>query len=132
MNKILDMSDWKTRVSDIFGAAESFGSTSDALNERIKTHIWDEMGRKHGKRAVYSNYLRGYVQGLTDLRRDMLYRAHLEFCYVGADGTRYSTRKGAARTTEEFFTAGKGSELGKLPNGHFWIKTGRPFYGVTL
>ena len=128
MLRILKMSDWKTRVSDLFSTVESCGCTHIELNELTRTRIWDEMARKHGKRPVYSSYLQGYVQGLIDLRRDALYLTHLEFCFVGADGTQYSTRKGAARSTEEFYSAGRGCELNHLPKGHFWIKSGKPFY----
>ena len=128
MKTILRTSDWKTRVGELFSTAESCGCSSTELNEWTKSRIWAELDRKHGTRPVYSNYLRGYVQGMIELRRDALYLTHLEFCYVGEDGTRYSTRKGALRSTDEFYDTGRGRELGSMLNGHFWIKTGKPFF----
>lgn len=95
----------------------------------IKRRLWDELARRYANgRRVYSLFLAGYAQGLIDAHRAENYLRHLEFCYIGADGTKYSTRKGAPRTTEEFYSSGRGCELADMPSGHFWIENGKPYF----
>lgn len=125
----LSMSDIKARVGDCFSSSRIQGMTSAQECELLNRRLFEELGRRYANgRSVYSVYLVGYAQGLIDAHRQENYAQHLEFCYVGSDGTRYSTRKGAARSTEEFYSQGRGHELGALPSGHFWIKNGKPYF----
>jgi hypothetical protein len=127
-NTILTMPQIATRVRECFTVSRLCGSTHVEELERVSRTIWQELGRKYSNgRPVYSRYLQGFAQGLIEAERFANYREHLEFCYVDKDGTKYSTRKGAARSTEEFYKACRGHELGKLPGGHYWIVTGKPY-----
>ena len=128
MKTILSLSQIETRIEDVFSMSRLCGMTSAEENERVKTHIWDELNRKHGKRAVYSAWFCGYAAGLIAAARSANYAQHLEFCYVEND-VKFSTHKASShRSTEEFYSAGRGCELGSLPSGHFWKKSGKPYF----
>jgi len=46
---------------------------------------------------------------------------YLEFCYMGKDGVLYSThKKSKHRSTEEFYSSGRGHELFHLQGDHYW------------
>jgi hypothetical protein len=129
MPAVLNMSQITTRVRDCFSMSRICGFTSKQECDYINAHLWAELNRtyKNG-RAVYSTYLRGFAAGLIESERFANYRWYLEFCYVGPDGTKYSTRKGAARTTQEFYDSGRGVELCDMPSGHYWIESGKPYF----
>jgi len=125
----LTMGEIRSRVSDLFATSRIQGMTSAEECDLLNRGLWGELGRRYANgRRVYSHYLAGYAMGLVDAHRADNYARHLEFCYLGADGTKYSTRKGAARSTEEFYAAGRGCELGSMPSGHFWIENGKPYF----
>lgn len=128
MKTILGLHQWKTRVSDVFSMAQCCGMTHAAMLEYLNEKVHSELNRKWANgRRVYSAYVSGFVSGLIQLQFDMLFRYHLHFCFVGSDGTVYSTHKGITPNTEEFYSSGRGCELSHLPSAHFWIKAGKPF-----
>lgn len=68
-------------------------------------------------------YARGYLQALLDALW-----SEVEFCYRDASGTMFSTaRDTARRTTEEFYSTGRGCELGKLESAHIWKGSDKVF-----
>lgn len=129
MPKILNMGQIANRVRDCFSMSRISGFTSKKECDYLNAHLWAELNRTHANgRAVYSSYLRGFATGLVESERFANYRWHLEFCYVAADGTKYSTRKGAESSTEFFYNSGRGFELCDMPSGHFWIESGKPYF----
>lgn len=99
-----------------------------------------ELYRQFGELPVFSKYngkgkhkhphwLRMYAKGYFAANRNMIYRDYLEFCYVDSEGVFYSTHPDSQhRKTEEWYKAGKGSNLGKLPSGHYWKGTKKPWF----
>lgn len=128
MNRILSSMQWETRVSECYSMIElSRMPSADAL-AYIKQWIDAELTRKHGKRAVYSQYEQGFVRGMCRARDNRIVRDLVEFCYV-ENGILFSTHKDSThRKTEEFYTAGRGCELGNLPSGFFWKGTDKPWF----
>jgi len=66
-----------------------------------------------------TNYDRFYADGYWKCVVDFWYAHHLEYCYV-KNGVMYSTHRGTSPNTDEFYSSGRGQELGELPSGHFW------------
>jgi hypothetical protein len=129
--KILGMGEFKTRVGDVFNMIKVCRMTHTASLDLIKEKLWNEADRKHGERRVYSNFMRGYVQGLIDAQRDDIERNHLEFCYL-VDGVYFTTSKQdtGKRKTEEFYDGtGKARILSDSPNGSMWKGTDKIYYG---
>lgn len=128
---VLNLTDWERRVLGAYAAARSFHFTNDALNAYMREVVYDELSRKTATgRRVYTAYIDGFVHGMTTVLREGLYRNELEYCYVDTDGVLYSThRESTHRSTEDWYKAGKGAELYKLFNGHFWRGTDKVFFG---
>lgn len=102
-----------------FTAAQLFKSLADA---RAPLAQRTEAGRRKFTRQFY-----GYVAGYCDAKYSELW-GKVEFCYRDAAGVIYSTHKQSVhRSTEEFYAAGRGSELGDLECAHVWKGTDRPF-----
>lgn len=126
MKSILSLTQWETRIADIFSCAASFHSNHTEQNERITQWVHCELNRKHGARRVYPAFVQGYVFGLLAAHRAAQW-SKMEFCYV-ENGILFSTHMGSVhRSTEEFYASGRGSELSKLPCAHFWKGTDKPF-----
>lgn len=124
----LGMLQWQTRVNDVYHMVTLCKMEQSAELDYVQKHIRTELARKWGNRAVYSVYLQGYVQGLIDAKREYITRELTEFCYV-QNGVLFSTHKQSThRLTEEFYSAGKGRELGNLPNGIYWRGSDKPYF----
>ncbi len=129
-NTVLTLSQWETRVSDAFHMVELCRMTSRAMRDYVQSKINAELCRETKTRPVYSRYERGYVHGLIRARETRIQNAMVEFCYL-KDGVLYSTHKQSThRTTEEFYSSGRGAELANLPSGFYWKGTDKPFFGV--
>lgn len=129
MQKILTLTEWQNRVSDAYNMARlSRMPHSEFLAYRAKW-IAAELNRKHGKRAVYSAYVKGYVSGLEAAENARLYREFLEYCYL-VGGVLYSTHRDSThRKTEEFYSRNAGHELGNAEaHGHYWKGSDKPFF----
>lgn len=126
MKTILGLTQWESRVYDIFSMVISCKMQSEHENDLVRDRVHSELNRMHGERAVYSNYVKGYVSGLLAMHRAAL-RSKVEFCYV-KNGILFSTHKVSVhRSTEEFYSAERGCELGKLPCAHFWRGSDKPY-----
>ena len=124
----LGMLQWQARVSEVYSMVTLCKMEQSAELDYVQKHIRTELARKWGNRAVYSVYLQGYVQGLIDAQRERITRELTEFCYV-QNGILFSTHKQSThRLTEEFYSAGKGRELGNLPNGIYWRGSDKPYF----
>lgn len=127
---VLSMTQFETRVSDVFSMSIICGQTSGELQDRLTKHIFNEVSRTTGasKRKVYSVYMSGFVQGLITAARADLYKNHLEFCYL-IEGVLYSTHKTSEKqTTDQFYKNDTYKVLHNAPNGHYWKKSNKPFY----
>jgi hypothetical protein len=101
------------QIRDLFSRARFYGlSHSEMCDER--NAINERMGK-------VPRWVKAFLDGYWQAETNRLYVDALEYAYVGEDGTRYSTRKDAPRTTEEFYRAGRGSELQHMLNRHFLI-----------
>lgn len=130
--QILTLTQWETRVFELFSTVRVCRMTSAQVIERTDSAIYEELNRKHGTRAVYSSYVKGYVAGLISAARARIYAEQVEFCYV-IDGVIFSTHKTSShRLTEEFYSAGRGAELANYPSGHFWKDSNKPYTGPSL
>lgn len=128
----LGMIEWQTRVADCFSCARSFKSTSEELRAKLDQFVYSELNRKWGNRSIYSAFMQGYVRGLIHSEDSRLMREDVEFCYLQG-GVIFSTHRTTVhRTTEEFYSAGRGCELGALPRGFYWKGTDKPFTLPTL
>lgn len=122
------MIQWRTRVNEVYSMVTLCRMEQSAELEYVQKHIRAELGRKWGKRFIYSPYLQGYVEGLLDAKREHITRELTEFCYV-QNGILFSTHKQSThRLTEEFYSAGKGAELCSLPHGIYWRGSDRPYF----
>jgi hypothetical protein len=124
---ILSMMQWQTRVSDVYSTIRVCKmSYTDSL-EYVEKHIYSELNRKHGKRAVYNAYIHGYVYGLMVAARNDIWRNHVEFCYK-VDGVLYSTHSDSdKRKTEEFHSVGMGNVLSNAEGCHYWKGSDKPY-----
>jgi hypothetical protein len=134
MKPILSLSQWESRVRDCFSATRSFKSTQPELSDRIDSSIYSELNRKHGKRAVYPAYVRGYVGGLKQSEREHMFREWLEFCYI-VDGVLYSVRDNTGRKTTRFYCESVNPKNGgqvlcseETPRGFFWIGSNKRYF----
>ena len=116
-------------IRDIFSMAKVCKWTDAELNDRIVRKIWEPMNsRTPSGRKRFSEYMRGFAAGIVQSERDRIWREKVEFCYRDSDGVLFSTWKESVhRKTEEFFNAGRGSELGKMECAHVWVGTDKPF-----
>lgn len=126
---ILTLSQWQARISDVYNMARLSHMPHSKLMEYRAEWITAELTRKHGKRNVYSAYVRGYVAGLEAAESARLYREFLEYCYC-VDGVLYSTHKESVhRKTEEFYARNAGHELSSAAvHGHYWKGTDKPYF----
>lgn len=129
MQSILTLSQWKTRVNDHFSMVTLCKMNHADMMDRQQKYIDSEMYRKWSNgRSVYSSFDKGYIRGMIELHIDMLYRFHLEFCYVDQNGNMYSTNKNAGCTVDSLINQGKGHLINNMKRGHFWRDTDKRFY----
>jgi hypothetical protein len=108
----------RSRISNIFHAAKTYGSNHMELN-----NMYLEFVNKHPKSLP--RWIKSYWEGIRDVHMDLTYRYELEFCYI-IDGVRVSTWK---QSPIYYETLGYNvRQLCDCPCGHYWIKTGKPFF----
>jgi hypothetical protein len=114
-------SQFKVRIADAVCTSRIMKSTSADMHNRVQTQVFDALPK--GTPRHVREFLRGYYEALNEL----VWR-EMEFCYRDAAGTLFSTHRDSThRKTEEFYSAGKGSELGKLESAHVWKGTDKPY-----
>lgn len=120
-NKILGMYDFEMKVYSLYTNARIFNVSSDTIRERLDQCIYTELNSVTPKgKARYSRYMKGYVTGLVAMCNKEMYN-HVEFCYE-INNVLFSTHKDSKRrTTEEFYTNGRGHEL-LDKQGYFYYK----------
>ena len=123
----LTMSQWETRVADTFGVIILSRTTHDHALEIINRRIYTELNSRTKTRARYTQYIKGFVQGLITAHRARIFQNEVEFCYI-VDGVLYSTHKNSThKSTEEFYQNGTGHLLTYAKSGHFWKGTELPY-----
>lgn len=116
-------------VSNIFITASACRWTHSRLVDELGTKVWTPLNQRfpNGKRK-FSQYLCGYASGLVHAYTDAIWRNDVEFVYRSTDGALFSTSKNSThRSTEEFYSAGRGCELGNMDCAHVWRGTDKPF-----
>jgi hypothetical protein len=80
-------------------------------------------------------WLVSYLSGFLDCARDARYigaEPVLVFAHVAPDGARYTATRGARPAhfldSAAIYSAGRGAEMSKWPNGHFWNHSGKPHF----
>lgn len=118
-----------TAIEDAFSVATISKLSSQSLTELLDRYIMNELRSKtvSGRRR-YPEYYRTYANGYIKAKINDIYRHHLEFCYIDDDGSLVSTHKGTKhRSTEEFYQAGRGVELGDKEAHHYWKDSDKAF-----
>jgi hypothetical protein len=127
---ILTQRGFQIRIEDCYSMARVCRMDSKAARAYLEKHVLFELARTTGKtkRPVYSVFMKGFVSGYCRALDNARYRDDLEFCYL-KDGILYSTHKESIhKSTEEFYSSGRGCELGSLPSGHYWRFSDKPFF----
>lgn len=105
-------------INSIFHQAKTYGHNHMQLNKDYLDFV-----KNHPKSLP--RWIKSYWDGVRDLNMALLYRYELEFCYI-INGIRVSTWKDSPINYEKM-----GFEVRQLTNcpcGHYWIKTGKPFF----
>lgn len=134
MKTILGLSQWEIRIADVFSSTICFKSTQAEHLERVTKTIYSELNRCHGTRAVYSNYIKGFVYGYMRACDSAMMRDKIEFCYI-VDGTMYSVwRESTHKTTRDYCEKINPESGGAVlcrddtERGLFWRGTDKRFF----
>lgn len=127
----------ETRLSDLHSTAYICKQTSNELRTRVRDFLVTLNERTPGGSRRYSQEFVGYARGFArclDRRIMEGPTAFVEFVYRDAQGVIYSTQATTdfEHTTEEFYSTGRGSELGNLECAHVWKGTDKPFTPWTI
>lgn len=117
-------------VHSAYGRAIAFSLTSDDLHAMIAETV---SGMLYGKAPYHA---KRFVEGYAKRMREELYKDSLDFRRIAPDGTIYSSRKGEPGCSDMDSLYGKPNVDGKpmfhaWPTGHYWRKTGKPFFVVS-
>jgi hypothetical protein len=129
MKTILSTSQIETRLGDIYSTAQICKQTSEVLNERLLAFMVELCERTPGGRRRYSVEAIGYARGYSQALYHRIMREQVEFVYKDPQGVIFTTHftSNHRRTTEEFYQASRGVELGEMDAAHVWIGTDKPF-----
>lgn len=132
--QILTLTQWETRAADCFSQTRIYKSSQALHLERLARVIHSELNRKHGARAVYSNYVKGFVTGLCRAHDADMMRQHIEFCYI-VDSVRYSVdSRSSLPTTRDYCDKVNPTNGGAVlcrdetPRGLFWRDSDKRFF----
>lgn len=126
-NSNLTMSQWETRVAETFSVIVLSRTTHEHALEIINRRIYTELNSRTKTRARYTQYIKGFVQGLITAHRARIFQNEVEFCYI-VDGVLYSTHKNSThKSTEEFYQNGTGHLLNDAKSGLYWKGTELPY-----
>lgn len=116
------------KVHLVFTACRLYKNTATQLNEALVTYIQSPLNVKYpcGK-SKFSNYLKGYVQGVIETERENIMQNEVEFCYL-VDDVLYSTHKETSkRSIEELYKANKEHLLSNAPHNFYWKSSNKPY-----
>lgn len=127
MATIYSMDQFASWVNEIGSSAYHAKAPASWVSGKCMAVMDEVRSRTKGGKMRYSVFMIGYVSGLIAAQRDQLWRK-TEFVYRDRDGTLYSTAKNSIhRSTEEWYSSGRGSELGTLERAHVWLGTDKPY-----
>lgn len=134
MKQILTLTQWETRIADCFAQSRIYASTQTLHLERLDRVVNTEVNRKHGKRAVYPTWVKGFVCGFAGACDAAMMRNDIEFCYI-VDGVMYSVRDNSTHLTTGHYCDVVNPETGgavlcqdDTARGLFWRGTDKRFY----
>ena len=123
----------ESHIREIYTSAQACRMTSSALNVRIAGFLAELNSRTESGRRRYSVEFVGYARGFAAAHDRILMQEQVEFVYRDKAGAIFSTwRQSAHRSTEEFYDAGRGIELGEMEAAHVWKGTDKPFTAWTV
>lgn len=109
----------KNFLYSLFSTAKRSGMESKEINQKVIDF-----------RSIFPKdvprWVTGYWNGVRAVLSDDLYKNHLEFCYW-VEGVKYSVR----RDSDMYYAKHdiNPSQLFDCPNGYYWIKTGKLYFG---
>lgn len=115
------MGEIETRVNDVFSMGVSCKMRRSEISQIIVDRVFSPLNaRTKSGRRRHSLYLAGYASGLVDAWRALIWREHVEYCYM-VDGELYSTHKNSARkNTSIFYNTETYTKLHDAPSAHYW------------
>lgn len=123
----------RSTVREIFVSAKCCRMTSSELNKRCVDIKAELNSRTETGRRRYPVWLSGFVQGIAHELRERIMEEEVEFCYRNEQGDIFSTHKTSTHaSTELFYAAGRGSELGDMECAHLWKGTDKPYTAWTV
>lgn len=108
------------KINDIFHMAKLCGHTSQQMTAK-----WIEYKRTLPKKVP--SWIHWYWRGIWDTKMSSLYRYDLEFCYIVND-IKYSIRKDSDMYYGKHDISPKQLCDNQQSSGHYWIKTGKPYF----
>lgn len=123
-NSLLSLSQWDTRVSETYSIIIISKCTHQKSLELVDKYIHAELNSKTPKgRHRYTNYVRGYVQGLISAHRHMIWKDRVEFCFL-VDGELYSTHKDSCHKLTSEIDA---QILLSAKGNHYWKNSSKVY-----
>ena len=112
-------------LKDAMSLAETFSMTHEEELERVSKAL-AILGKA-------PSWAKSYLSGFLAARSEERYNSGmLVFAHVSPKGLLYTAHKGVVRkpfrSSKTIYAKGKGAEMSKWPSGHFWAKTGKPFF----
>ena len=129
MKPILTHSQFAARINGAYLVARIYKSTDSTLSARLDSIRAEVDSRTQSGARRYSVEMAGYVRGYIAACRDALWQNDVEFCYKGADGKLYSTRRDSSHDTTETLYAMNltSAQWAAMPRAHVWKGTDKPF-----
>jgi hypothetical protein len=126
------LSELEQLINSAFNTAEYTHETAEATRDRVQREVTNPLDERYKSgRPKFSTYLKAYAFGYIQAKRNHVMQNLVEFCYL-VDGTLYSTHKDSThQTTEVFYKAGRGQELGEHPRAFYWKGTDKPYTEVS-
>lgn len=111
-----------SRIVDLYSKAIIYGMTSEEISKELIaiTHPKSPKG--------IPEWVTWYCRGVSDTLSNQLYQNHLEFMYTLDDGNRYSVNRDSKRYYEKHGVTPRELHERQISNGHYWIKTGKPYF----
>jgi hypothetical protein len=108
----------KEIIAGIFSSGKAYGLNHIEMHNRYM-----ELVNRQPKSIP--RWIKSYWEGIWDVYMGFTYRYDLEFCHI-VNGIRVSNHKESPIYYEKLGISVR--DLCNKPCGHYWIKTGKPFF----
>lgn len=128
--------DFRSRITTVLSHARHAHLNSEQVQDLLDSQVRNEINRVVGVndlRSAYNMFDRGYVQALTDMMFETMYREDFEFCYLIEDVLYTTAKENTGKPkVEVFYGTDDVVKLNHSPSGHYWKGTDKPFFISTL